>query len=44
MVKAGKAILATPWNTARLTVTMASRVGSVMLAASNGVGPRRRAL
>jgi hypothetical protein len=39
IVKAGRAMDATPWNTERLTATMASRVGSVMWAASRGLGP-----
>lgn len=44
IVKAGRAILATPWNTDRLTATRDSRVASDMLAASIGEGPCSLAL
>jgi hypothetical protein len=39
IVKAGKAMDATPWKTERLTATIERRVGSDMLAASRGDGP-----
>lgn len=44
IVKAGRAMDATPWKTERFTATIESLVGSVKFAASRGDGPCSLAL